>query len=108
MPFAVATVALISAELLDVPAGLTARAGAATSMPPRAAPRPQVTTLPAAGPDEAAARYRLLPPDGPDSSTDLALYVGRRDHGAQFEVGALGGGRSDAPGLVHVGIGWDF
>jgi hypothetical protein len=47
------------------------------------------------------------PPDTP-SSLDLAIYVGDRRSGPQLELGALGGGRADAPGLVHVGFGLDF
>ena len=108
MPFAVATVALISAELLAVPPGATGRAGHPAQAAPTAAQNPAAGTFQATRPDPATARYRLDSPYGPAESTDLALYVGRRDHGAQFELGALGGGRSDAPGLVHVGIGWDF
>jgi len=38
---------------------------------------------------------------------DLALKAGSRRM-AQIELGALGGGRADAPGLVHVGVGFDF
>jgi hypothetical protein len=44
----------------------------------------------------------------PHSSLDLAIYVGDRHSGPQLELGALGGGRADAPSLVHVGFGFDF
>ena len=40
--------------------------------------------------------------------TDLALLIGEPGRGPQFELGALGGGRSDAPGLVHVGVRFGF
>lgn len=43
-----------------------------------------------------------------DTRPDLALYAGSRQSGGQIEIGALGGGRDDAPGLLHVGIGLDF
>ena len=108
MPFAVATFALITAELLALPAGPADHGVRSGQVAPRAPRQPLIAAAPAAEADRAAARYRLLPPDAPSGSTDLALYVGQREHGAQFEFGALGGGRSDAPGLVHVGIGWDF
>jgi hypothetical protein len=39
---------------------------------------------------------------------DLAVYLGNRRSGPQLELGALGGGRADAPSLVHVGFGFDF
>ena len=39
---------------------------------------------------------------------DLAVLLGTRHQGGQFEMGALGGGRADAPGLVHIGLGFDF
>ncbi|MBC2664153.1 hypothetical protein H7F51_01330 [Novosphingobium flavum] len=38
---------------------------------------------------------------------DLALKAGSR-RGTEVELGALGGGRADAPSLVHVGVGFDF
>lgn len=107
MPFAVATVALISAGMLNPPALPPRAAGPAVPGEARAEQFPRVTTLPSTSRQQDMARYRLESPDA-GGSTDLALYVGRRDHGAQFELGALGGGRSDAPGLLHVGIGWDF
>jgi hypothetical protein len=46
----------------------------------------------------------------PEASTrpDLAVYLGNRRSGPQLELGALGGGRADAPSLVHVGFGFDF
>lgn len=108
MPFAVATIALISAELLDLPPTAGGRAAGAAQIEPQAPQRARITTVPAAEPDRTTDSYRLESPYGPAGSTDLALYLGRRDHGAQLEFGALGGGRSDAPGLIHVGIGWDF
>jgi hypothetical protein len=54
-------------------------------------------------PDQTIAAY----PDR-HSSLDLAIYVGDRHSGPQLELGALGGGRADAPSLVHVGFGFDF
>jgi hypothetical protein len=42
------------------------------------------------------------------SPLELVVYVGDRRCGPQLELGALGGGRADAPGLVHVGFGFDF
>jgi hypothetical protein len=41
-------------------------------------------------------------------SLDLALNTGSRHRSAELELGALGGGRADAPALVHVGVGFDF
>lgn len=49
---------------------------------------------------------RLVAPE--DQRPDLVLLAGDRRHGAQVEFGALGGGRDDAPGLLHVGVGFDF
>ncbi len=37
----------------------------------------------------------------------LVSYSDRKSH-TRFELGALGGGRADAPGLVHVGLGMNF
>jgi hypothetical protein len=53
------------------------------------------------------------PPHGPiwparSPPLELVVYVGDRRSGPQLELGALGGGRADAPGLVHVGFGFDF
>jgi hypothetical protein len=49
---------------------------------------------------------KLTAPD--ESRPELVWLAGNRHHGAQVEIGALGGGREDAPSLVHVGIGFDF
>jgi hypothetical protein len=45
---------------------------------------------------------------GAPETIDVAMYLGNRNAGAQVEIGALGGGRPDAPGLVHIGVGFDF
>ena len=50
----------------------------------------------------------LAPAVDATSRPELVLYVGNRHSGPQLEVGALGGGRADAPSLVHVGVGFDF
>lgn len=39
---------------------------------------------------------------------ELLVTYSERHTGARFELGALGGGRADAPGLVHVGLGLRF
>jgi len=44
-------------------------------------------------------------PAAPDA---FALLFGDRRDGGQFEMGALGSGRADAPGLVHVSVSLDF
>jgi len=58
----------------------------------------RATALPV--PARVASAYDGAPPD-------LAFKAGNRRM-AQIELGALGGGRADAPGLVHVGVGFDF
>ncbi|MBC2653701.1 hypothetical protein H7F50_18955 [Novosphingobium flavum] len=65
--------------------------------------------IPASHADIAVPRLPRQRP-APDETTnpDLAVLVGNRHQGGQFEMGALGGGRADAPGLVHVGLGFDF
>lgn len=57
-------------------------------------------------PIPAVARARAI--DAPGPPPDLAFLIGQRRGGAQVEIGALGGGRADAPGLVHLGVGLDF
>jgi hypothetical protein len=49
----------------------------------------------------------VLPPDAAPPP-DLAMYVGDRQTGPQLELGAFGGGKVNARGLVHVGLGMDF
>ena len=39
---------------------------------------------------------------------ELLLTYSDRKSRARIELGALGGGRADAPGLVHVGLGMNF
>lgn len=65
--------------------------------------------IPASHPDIGGLRpprQRLTPDE--TTNPDLAVLVGNRRQGGQFEMGVLGGGRADAPGLVHVGLGFDF
>lgn len=40
--------------------------------------------------------------------TELLVSYSDRKSRTRFELGALGGGRADAPGLVHVGLGMNF
>lgn len=40
--------------------------------------------------------------------TELLVSYSDRKSRTRLEFGALGGGRSDAPGLVHVGLGMNF
>ena len=54
-------------------------------------------------------------PDSPVTSRfdapprpELVVYVGNRRSGPQLELGAMGGGRADAPSLVHLGFGFNF
>lgn len=54
----------------------------------------------------AAPDPKMIAPE--ESRPELVLLAGDRHHGAQVEIGALGGGREDAPGLLHVGVGFDF
>ena len=46
--------------------------------------------------------YQALP------SPDMVLRLGNRRKGPELELGAFGGGRARAAGLVHVFIGFDF
>lgn len=65
--------------------------------------------IPAGHSDIAVPRLpRQRPAPDETTNSDLAVLVGSRHQGGQFEMGALGGGRADAPGLVHVGLGFDF
>lgn len=43
-----------------------------------------------------------------EARPELVLTAGNRRRGGQVEIGALGGGREDAPSLLHVGVGFDF
>ena len=65
--------------------------------------------IPASHPDIAVPRLPHQRP-APDETAkpDLAVLLGTRHQGGQFEMGALGGGRADEPGLVHIGLGFDF
>lgn len=63
-----------------------------------------VLPLPAAGPPHDMQRLAVAA----SAPADLALLLGDRSRGGQLEMGALGGGRADAPGLIHVGVGIDF
>lgn len=74
---------------------------ARTSRILQALPDPRATPARDFPARERSARDREAP-------TDLALLFGSRSRGAQVEMGALGGGRADAPGLVHIGVGLDF
>ena len=48
--------------------------------------------------------------DSPAASApdDFALLFGDPRDGGQVVLGALGGGRADAPGLIHVSLALDF
>lgn len=65
------------------------------------------SSTPAVQTSKDAERPVDVQPDAPET-VDVAMYFGSRHAGAQVELGALGGGRPDAPGLVHVGVGFDF
>jgi hypothetical protein len=52
--------------------------------------------------------YPVVPPPEAASPPDLAMYVGDRQTGPQLELGAFGGGKVNARGLVHLGLGMDF
>jgi hypothetical protein len=52
--------------------------------------------------------YPVVSPPNAEPPPDLAMYVGDRQTGPQLELGAFGGGKVSARGLVHVGFGMDF
>lgn len=109
MPFGLAVV-LWAVDLVPIRTPLTTQAIelsaadlARTAAALRGPPDGQVMTVsPAAAPDRPRASHE--PGPGPE----LAVLIGQRRGGAQVEIGALGGGRADAPGLVHLGVGIDF
>ncbi|MEO7248067.1 MAG: hypothetical protein ABIW31_06395 [Novosphingobium sp.] len=43
-----------------------------------------------------------------ENPPELVVRFAPRTSRARIELGALGGGRADAPGLVHVGLGMNF
>jgi len=57
---------------------------------------------------KATAALRTLPIDADDKPAELlATHTDKRTR-TTVEIGALGGGRADAPSLLHVGLGWTF
>ena len=44
----------------------------------------------------------------PDKPAELLASHTDKSSRTTIEIGALGGGRADAPSLVHVGLGWTF
>lgn len=99
-------ITILAANLLPLPAGSV---GHVLKLRPDdlATERAVIMRLPAQLPrtparDEAA---KLTAPTDP--RPELALFAGDRLRG-QVEIGALGGGRGDAPSLLHVGVGFDF
>ena len=61
-----------------------------------------------AGPPPGPDRAPLPEPAEADAPDDFALLIGDPQDGGQFEMGALGGGRADAPGLFHVSVALAF
>lgn len=52
-------------------------------------------------------RAALTPPTAEQALSLMISYAPRKTR-ARFELGALGGGRVDAPGLVHLDLGMNF
>jgi len=96
-------------RLVPLPAPALAAADAAMA---HAAPDRPLRGSASTGPEPSApvSRPAIGHPAQPaeQARPDLAFYAGDRTRSAQFEVGVLGGGRSDAPALLHVGVGLDF
>jgi hypothetical protein len=63
-------------------------------------------TRPDKGNDRSDAR--TLSPPASSPLPDIALYLGNPRSGPELELGALGGGRLQTPGLVHLGFGMNF
>ncbi len=94
---------------LDAAAGF--RGDSFTLVAPRMPPAPVQSAHDGDGtPQAAPIQAKLAEPAGPvgNSTIDAALYFRAADNAPQLEVGALGGGMSSAPSLVHVGLNWDF
>ena len=113
MPFRISSIGVLLGLMLNPvtatasetnPLGLNAQDMAATSqaMTPRELPMLSTSGRPATG-----THLKLPTPPLPQPSELLVTYSERRT-GAKLEMGALGGGRADAPGLVHVGLAMNF
>lgn len=87
--------------LFFAPAGAAAMPGASTEAE-------QVLIAVQDHPVRSESSRPSLPEPTRTTQRDLSVTLADRNDRARIEIGALGGGRREAPALFHVGLGLDF